>query len=260
MTVTGPLIRNRVAITQSFEYRFVRTPVQSLPPTKRDMKLETLDSFTQADVSLSDRHSATPRSRSFPKNWHTWGLNTFTPQESTPDLHQRGYQAALQDRYVFGANSLLTSQFNYQKTDADVLPNSTAPYRLLLETTEGGFFDRQNRRSNRVQWQELYQSGEHHFLGTHTLKVGFDFSHSDYDGRQEFSPVDIVGTAGYALERIAVRRARLAFRSIRMNSPGSPAISGVPPSGSRSTSGCGSTAIRSPIPLTRLRAAGSRLH
>jgi outer membrane receptor protein involved in Fe transport len=47
-TFTGPLVKNRVAITQSFEYRFVRTPVQSLPPLQRDMKLESLDSFTQA--------------------------------------------------------------------------------------------------------------------------------------------------------------------------------------------------------------------
>ena len=32
MTFTGPMIKDRVAFTQSFEYRFVRTPVNSLPP------------------------------------------------------------------------------------------------------------------------------------------------------------------------------------------------------------------------------------
>ena len=103
---------------------------------------------------------------------------------------------------MVGGTGLLTSQINYQKYDADILPNSTAPYRLLLETTEGGFFDRQNRRSNRFEWQEIYQSGQRHFLGTHILKAGLDFSHSSYDGRQAFSPVDIVGTAGYSIERI----------------------------------------------------------
>ena len=203
MTVTGPLIRNRVAITQSFEYRFVRTPVQSLPPMQRDMKLETFDSFTQVDVSLSETHTMTAALSIFPQKMAYLGLNTFTPQESTPDLHQRGYQGSLQDRYVLGENGLLTSQISYYKFDADVLPNSTAPYRLLLETTEGGFFDRQNRRSDRVQWQEMYQSGEHHLLGTHILKAGVEFLHSAYDGRQDFSPVDVVGTGGYAIERIA---------------------------------------------------------
>ncbi len=202
MTLTGPLVRNRVAITQSFEYRFVRTPVQSLPPMRRDMKLESLDSFTQLDLSLAETHSATVSFSVYPQKLAYLGLNTFTPQESTTDLHQHGYQTSLQDRYVLGGNGLLTSQMSYQKYDADILPNSTAPYRLLLETTEGGFFDRQNRRSDRLEWQEVYQSGERHFLGTHTLKVGLDFSHSSYDGRRAFSPVDVVGTAGYALERI----------------------------------------------------------
>src|ERR1035441_3222895 len=67
LTVTGPLVRNRVAITQSFEYRFVRTPVQSLPPMQRDMKLESFDSFTQVDVSLTETHSATFSFSLFPE-------------------------------------------------------------------------------------------------------------------------------------------------------------------------------------------------
>ena len=160
LTVTGPLVRNRVAITQSFEYRFVRTPVQSLPPMRRDMKLESFDSFTQVDLSLTETHSATFSFSAFPQKLAYLGLNTFTPQESTPDLHQRGYQGSAYRIGTFSErNGLLTSQFNFQKYDADILPNSTAPYRLLLETTEGGFFDRQNRRSNRFQWQEIYQAG-----------------------------------------------------------------------------------------------------
>ena len=201
-TFTGPLVKNRVAITQSFEYRYVRTPVQSLPPMQRDMKLESFDSFTQLDVSLTETHSATVSFSVFPQKLAYMGLNTFTPQESTPDVHQHGYQSSLQDRYIFGANGLLTSQISYQRYDADILPNSTAPYRLLLETTEGGFFDRQHRESNRFQWQEIYQAAQRHFLGTHLLKAGIDFSHNSYDGRQTFSPVDIVGTGGYSLERI----------------------------------------------------------
>jgi len=201
-TITGPLVKNRVAITQSFEYRFVRTPVQSLPPLERDTKLESFDSFTQADVSLTEKHSETLSFSVFPEKLAYLGLNTFVPQESTSDFHQRGYQAGLQDRFVLGPQGLLTSQFNFRRYDADILPNSTEPYRMLIETTEGGFFDRQKRRSDRFQWQETFQSSQKHFLGTHTLKLGLDFSHSSYDGQLAFSPADIVGTAGYALERI----------------------------------------------------------
>jgi hypothetical protein len=73
---------------------------------------------------------------------------------------------------------------------------------MLVETTEGGFFNRQNRDTRRVEWQEIYHFSPKHFLGDHKLKVGFDFSHSSYDGRQQFLPVSIVGTAGSTLEQI----------------------------------------------------------
>lgn len=145
--MTGPLYRDKIAFTQSLEYRFVRTPVESLPPLQRDTKLESFDSFTQFDLNISSKQTATISSAVFPQNLDYLGLNTFVPQASTPDLHSRGYQASLQHRYVSDSGGVLISQFSYKRFDADVFPNSPDPYRLLLETTEGGFF---NRRWNSV--------------------------------------------------------------------------------------------------------------
>jgi hypothetical protein len=201
-TITGPLIKDRLAFTQSLEYRFVRTPVESLPPLQRDTKLESLDSFTQFDLKINDRQSATLSLAVFPQKFDFLGLNTFTPQPSTTDLHQRGYQISAQHSFVQKSGSLLSSRFAYEEFDADTFPNSREPYRLLVETTEGGFFNRQNRDTDRVQWQEIYQLSPKHFVGDHQLKVGVDFSHSSYDGRQQFLPVDIVGGAGTTLHRI----------------------------------------------------------
>jgi len=201
-TITGPLIKDRLAFTQSFEYRFVRTPVESLPPLQRDTKLESFDSFTQFDLKISERQSATLSVAVFPQKFDYLGLNTFTPQPSTTDLHQRGYQISAQHSFVRKSGALLSSRFAYEEFDADTFPNSQDPYRLLVETTEGGFFNRQNRDTDRVQWQEIYQPSPKHFYGDHQLKVGFDFSHSSYDGRQQFLPVDIVGVTGTTLQRI----------------------------------------------------------
>jgi len=201
-TITGPLIKDRLAFTQSLEYRYVRTPVESLPPLQRDTTLESFDSFSQFDLKISDRQSATLSFAVFPQKFDYLGLNTFNPQPSTTNLHQRGFQVAGQHRYIFKSGPLLTSQLAYEEFDADTFPNSRDPYRLLVETTEGGFFNRQNRDTDRLQWQEIYQSSPKHFYGDHQLKVGFDFSHSSYDGRQQFLPVDIVGVAGKTLQRI----------------------------------------------------------
>jgi hypothetical protein len=202
LTLTGPLYRDKIAFTQSFEYRFVRTPVESLPALRRDTKLESFDSFTQFDLNISSKQTATVSFAVFPQKLDYLGLNTFTPQPSTPDLHSRGYQASFQHRYVADSGGVLISQFSYKRFDADVFPNGTDPYRLLVETTEGGFFNRQKRQTHSVAWQEIYQLSPKQFWGSHQLKFGIDYSHNTYDGRQQFSPVDIVGVAGYPLERI----------------------------------------------------------
>src|SRR5262249_32848513 len=138
----------------------------------------------------------------YPQKLNYLGLNTFTPQPSTPDLHQRGYMAAIQHRDAIGSDSLLVSQFSYKRFDADVTANGSDPYELLVETTTGGYFDRQRRESERTEWQETYQFGERDHLGSHQFKVGSDFAHSNYDGRVDLLPVSIIGTAGIPVESI----------------------------------------------------------
>jgi hypothetical protein len=202
MTITGPLVKNRIAFTQSFEYRFVRTPVSSLPQLDRDMKFEGFNSFSQLDETLGERQSLTASFALYPQKLNYLGLNTFTPQPSTPDLHQRGYMGSIQHRYAVGADALLVSQFSYKRFDADVTANGKDPYQLLVETTSGGFFDRQRRRTYRTELQESYQFGAHGFLGSHQFKVGTDFARSDYDGRTQFLPVSIIGVSNVPIEQI----------------------------------------------------------
>lgn len=80
--------------------------------------------------------------------------------------------------------------------------NSNDPYELLIETTEGGYFNRQNRDTYRTEWQETYQFGTRRFLGSHQIKAGLDFAHSDYDGRVELLPVSIIGSSNVPIESI----------------------------------------------------------
>src|SRR6266404_5943108 len=203
MTFTGPIIKERIAITQSFEYRFVQTPVNSLPPQARDTKLESFDSYTQLDFILSAKQTATASVAVYPQKLDFLGLNTFTTQQSTPDFHQRGFQVYLQDRYVIGNAGLLSSQFSYKRFDADMTAQRDDPYRLLLETTEGGFFNRQSRRTSRFSWQETYRLAPWQFVGSHQFTVGLSYEHSAYDGRQTFLPVEIDGVTSTPVERIS---------------------------------------------------------
>jgi Carboxypeptidase regulatory-like domain/TonB dependent receptor-like, beta-barrel len=202
LTLTGPLLRNKIAFTQSFEYRFIRTPVESLPPLQRDTKLESFNSFSQVDANLTDRQTLTASFALYPQKFNYLGLNTFVPQPSTPDLHQRGYMASIQHHYVAGSDSIVVSRLSYKSFDADVTANSADPYQLLVETTTGGIFDRQRRQSHRTEWQEGYQHDTHGFLGAHQLKAGINYAHSDYDGRTQLLPVTILGSSDSPIERI----------------------------------------------------------
>ena len=203
MTFTGPLVKDRIAVTQSFEYRFVRTPVNSLPPLARDTKLESLDSYTQLDFILSPRQTASVSIALYPQKLDYLGLSTFTPQPSTPDFHQRGEQINALHHFAIGQAGLLNSQFSYKRFDADVTAQSNDPYRLLLETTEGGFFNRQARRTSRTSLQENYQFAPWRFVGSHQFTVGLSYEHSAYQGRQTFLPVEIDGVSNEPVERIS---------------------------------------------------------
>jgi outer membrane receptor protein involved in Fe transport len=201
-TFTGPLIRHKVAFTQSLEYRFVRTPVSSLPPLDRDIKFESVTSFSQIDVNLNQRQSMTISLTVYPQKVNYYGLNTFLPQPSTPDVHQTGYMASLQYRDAIGDDSLLVSQFSYKRFNVDVTANSTAPFDLLVETSTGGFWDLQKRESGHTEWHETWQHGVKGLIGAHQLKLGADYAHDDYTGQVDMLPVTIFGTTGLPIEQI----------------------------------------------------------
>ena len=201
-TFTGPIVKDRIAFTESLEYRFIRTPVNSLPPAERDTTFEGVNSYSQIDLNLSTKQTATVSLSVYPQKLKDMGLNTFTPQPSTPDYHQRGYQLYGQDRYSIGEGGLLTSQISYKTFDADTTSHDSNPYRLLVDTTEGGFFNQQTRRSSRFDWQETYQIAPKHLLGTHQLKTGLNYAYSKYDGIEHFQSVEIDNASGVAIERI----------------------------------------------------------
>lgn len=202
VTFSGPIWSDHIAFTQSLEYRFVRTPVNSLPPSERDTTLASLNSYTQFDLNLTSKQTATISVALYPQRLQYLGLNTFTPQSGTSDYHQRGYQLYGQHRYLTGSDSVLTSQFGYKTFDVDITPAGSGPSQLMLETTTGAFFNSQFRRGSRFDWQETYQFGTRHFLGTHQWRVGLEYARSTYGGRQSFAPVEIFGVEEIPIERI----------------------------------------------------------
>jgi hypothetical protein len=202
MTLTGPLIHGRAALTQSFEYRYVRTPVETLPPLERDSVVESFDSYTQLDLNITERQNASVTLSFHPQKLNNLGLNTFTPQPATPDLRQRGHFLAFAHKFVSQSGALLASQISFKEFDADLKPHSNEPYRLGIETATGGFFNRQDRDTSRFEWQEGFSPRAMEARGRHQLKLGLDIVRNAYDGRQAFSPVEVLRASSQLAERI----------------------------------------------------------
>src|SRR4030095_9124302 len=125
VTFSGPLPKDKLnKFIQSFEYRFVRTPIENLPPLKRDTELESFDSFSQLDWDLDKTNHLPPAFSLFPQKLRFVGLNTFNPQEVTPNFKQRGFFWAINERRILSSKSVLESSFSIKQFDADVFPSS----------------------------------------------------------------------------------------------------------------------------------------
>jgi Carboxypeptidase regulatory-like domain/TonB-dependent Receptor Plug Domain len=203
LAFSGPLKRNKLWFMQSFEYRFVRTPVYSLPPDKRDTGLESFDSVTQMDWDIDPKHHLTSTFSLFPEKLRFVGLNTFNPEEVTPNYKQRGFFLGLNERWVVSDKAVLESYVSFKKFDADVFPSSgEQAMNFAPDVNSGNYFNRQDRRSKRMEALEIYNFTPPDFAGTHFMKIGVGLTHTTFDGRNSGNAVRILRRDGTISQQI----------------------------------------------------------
>ena len=197
ITFSGPVIKDKLKFFQSFEYRFVRTPVENLPPLSRDTDLESFDSLSQLDWEIGSKDHLTATVSLFPEKLRHVGLNTFNHQEVTPNFKQRGFLVAINERRVINNKSMLESSFSIKQFDADVFPSSgIAPMDFAPDQNSGSFFNQQARRSKRYQALETYSLDGLNFAGSHFIKIGGGVSHVTFNGRNTSDTVRILRADG----------------------------------------------------------------
>lgn len=203
VTFSGPINKDKLKFFQSFEYRFVRTPIENLPPLKRDTDLESFDSLTQVDWDIDERNHLTTTLSLFPQKLRYVGLNTFNPQEVTPNFKQRGYLWAVNERRIMSSKSLLETSFSIKQFDADVFPSSgTAPMNLAPDVNSGSFFNQQSRESRRYEALGTYSFSPPNFAGEHLMKLGGGLSYVTYNGSNISNSVRILRADGTRTQQL----------------------------------------------------------
>lgn len=177
----GPIRKDKLFLFQSFEYKLVQTQVENLPDLKSDTKLESFNSFTRIDYNISDLHRLNATFALFPQKIDFINLNTFNPQDTAANLHQRGWMAAANDQYVTAKGGVLQTTFSVKRADADIFGNSSSPFTIAPQTNSGGFFNRQTRDSLRTEGQSIYSLPTIELKGQHSLKFGGGFSYTTFD-------------------------------------------------------------------------------
>ncbi|MBI4461292.1 MAG: TonB-dependent receptor [Acidobacteria bacterium] len=204
MTLSGPLVEERLSFLQSFEYRFVRAPITSLPELERDQELESFDSFTQLDLTLSPQHFLNGVFSLYPQKNRYATLNTFNPQDVTANYRQAGWFVGLRDRLLLGSRGLLESSFSAKDFDARIFPAQASLGEFILrpERAFGEFFNTQARNTRLYEWLQVYTLPEVSGRGTHYVKLGVNLAHQRFHGEHANRPVRIERGDGTLAERI----------------------------------------------------------
>jgi len=180
LSITGPIKRDRLLLGQYFQYRYVRTPVKSLPGEPQ-LGLDSFDSFTRLDAILSSRHAITGGVIYFPRKIVNATLSTFRPEETTPKFSQNGFSTGLVDRIILSSHAVLETTVAGRFFEVDQKPKGELPMVYAPQGQSGNFFNRQERNVRSLQLVEVLTFSKQ-WKGEHVFKAGMDLQRSGFDG------------------------------------------------------------------------------
>jgi hypothetical protein len=201
----GPLIKDRLFLSQSLSYSIAKEPVRGLPFPINETKTESQSYFSQLDLILSNRHTQTFTFGYFPQRDQFVNLDFFRPQPVTPNYKQKDFVFTVRDHYQL-LEGMLQSAFSFKRFDAAVWGQGNDEQTLTPTVEQGNYFATQSRHSHRLELFEVYSSPAKHFLGVgHEIKVGFDFNSVGNLLNYSARPVNVLREDGTLAERIVFR-------------------------------------------------------
>jgi hypothetical protein len=197
----GPIVKNRVFLEQTAQYRFSSDDVPSRPEDER-RTTHWISSFTRVDANLTPKHSLIGTGGFFPSITTLASLGTFTPPDATVDVHERVVLGTVTERALWSDKLVSESTVQVRGYRASVQPQGTAPMQLFPETTLGNFFNTQYRSPTTFQLIQTASGAAKLRSGLHLFKVGLDLLVNEYDGTSNSRPFVIMRSNGSVARRL----------------------------------------------------------
>lgn len=209
-SIRGPLKKDRLFLAQDFQFRYVNTPVKSLPD-EPDVAMTSFDSFTRFDNVISASHVLSGALILFPRKIDRVTMNTFRPPATTPEWRQEGWSGGAVDRLAILPDLVLESTLSMRDFEIEVDSDNHAPMVYAPESQSGGFFNDQERDVRSYQWVEALSLTRNFFSGQHVFKFGTDLQRSEYTGLSASRPVEVRRLDGSLAERTVFGAATTQF-------------------------------------------------
>jgi hypothetical protein len=201
LEVGGPIVKDRLFIEQTAQYRYRAQDVPSLPPDLLRIS-HSFSSFTRVDANLSPRQMLVVSGGTFPGVSRQDTLGTFTPPAATIDLHAQANEIAMTERALWTDALFSETTVHAHAYDTQVTPQGTAAMELRPETTLGNFFNEQHRQTHTLQLIETMSGTRKGLGGLHLFKLGVDLLYSSYAGSSVSRPLIIERSNGTVARRL----------------------------------------------------------
>jgi len=203
----GPLIPGKLFISEGSEYEVRKTAVYTLPFPHNQKRQGGINSFTQIDWILSDKHLVTSTFHAAPQRLGFVNMDYFNPEPTTPDASTHNYTGTVSDKLtIFGG--LLETTFSVTQFDALVWAQGGEDLVITPIGNTGNYFAQKSRSARRTSGRTTYSFAPFKHVGTHNFKIGSYFAGESEDAEVQYHPIEIRDTADRLIERIGFLRPR----------------------------------------------------
>ena len=189
LSIRGPIVPDRVFLSQDLQFRYLSTPVRSLPD-EPEIRVTSFDSFTRFDTVVTSEHTFGGGIITFPRKITRSTMNTFRPPETTPSYGQAGWSTGVVDRLGIGPSLVLESTLAARWFEVELDTETPGPMVYAPDSQRGAYFNNQERDVASFQLVEAL-SLLRDMWGQHVLKFGADMQRSSYVGFSESRPLEI---------------------------------------------------------------------